>query len=345
MWNALLGGPLVYLAATRSMYYLGNVLCFLAGALFIYVAIRTVLGRDQVFWNRSGNTLQIRYGTPWDQKAVSIPRDQALVELRLCSKEQAARSIVPAGSPVLVLRKYGQDEQDVWIASSKYEEELTPALRAIRDFLGSTPSDETGRNIALPDGTTLTTSSLPLNYIHNEFADLRLFFPATNIALYKRPLGGRLLSFFMFLLCVGGSGLLFAWGLRAGFAVGLLLWSLAMLILICGGNSFLVGSGTQSVTADRIQRRISFRSGVFGGYGKAFSKTSYGFDQIACLQLCKKGSQKGKNSVLDSYELNLVLKDPSGERIHITNQTTERPLREDAHKFSEFLGTPLVDHT
>jgi len=46
-----------------------------------------------------------------------------------------------------------------------------------------------------------------------------------------------------------------------------------------------------------------------------------------------------------TWEINLVLSSPSGQRVHIISHAKEKALREEARQLADFLRVPLLDHT
>ena len=46
-----------------------------------------------------------------------------------------------------------------------------------------------------------------------------------------------------------------------------------------------------------------------------------------------------------SYQFNVILREPPGQRINLMNHGAEFALRDDANGLAEFLDKPLLDHT
>ncbi len=68
------------------------------------------------------------------------------------------------------------------------------------------------------------------------------------------------------------------------------------------------------------------------------------FRDVAALQICS-GIVSNDRNEFKTFELNLVLLSPTGQRVHLISHSKEDDLRNDAHQLAEFLKVPLIDHT
>lgn len=66
---------------------------------------------------------------------------------------------------------------------------------------------------------------------------------------------------------------------------------------------------------------------------------------ISAFQLCSGTVRDSESHFFPSFELNLVLVEPPGQRICLMSRRTDRTLRRDAEQLAQFLGVPLLDHT
>jgi len=130
-----------------------------------------------------------------------------------------------------------------------------------------------------------------------------------------------------------------------------LLVSLAIL-LVCGGVICLgylglaIGFGVRRVVADSTRRRVEIESGFtsvlrWSGAGRQ----ALGFDDIAAVQICTVDDKYGAEGPRWSWEINLVLNNPSGKRINLLAHSNSGRIRDEATRFAGFLGKPLLDHT
>jgi len=65
---------------------------------------------------------------------------------------------------------------------------------------------------------------------------------------------------------------------------------------------------------------------------------------VAAVQVCS-GAIGGPNCSFTTFELNLVLSSPAGERVQIISHGAERDLKNDASRLADFLRVPLLDHS
>jgi|GEM_PF-6177307 len=68
------------------------------------------------------------------------------------------------------------------------------------------------------------------------------------------------------------------------------------------------------------------------------------FRDVAALQICS-GIVMNSNREFKTFELNLVLSSPPGQRAHLISHAKEQDLRDDARQLAQFLKVPLLDHT
>lgn len=130
-----------------------------------------------------------------------------------------------------------------------------------------------------------------------------------------------------------------------------LVFNLAILLvtggMICLGYLGLsVGFGVKRVTADSTRRIVEIESGFdsllrWSGAGKR----SLFFDDIAAVQICTIDDKYGTEGPRWSWEINLVLNNPSGRRINLLAHSNSCRIRDEAAQFAAFLGKPLLDHT
>jgi hypothetical protein len=170
------------------------------------------------------------------------------------------------------------------------------------------------------------------------FRTMRLTFPRPDQAVVIRTLGASLFAG-VFML--------------AGVAVGIMgifycfqeLTSANMII----PQIFFLGFGGAGYWMWRSGRPIAFDKTANCFWrnkrrGRDGQDNGVSLEKIECLQvLCK--YQSGDGGGYHSYELNIVLNDPPGERFRIMNHGKSDLFWQDAYDLAEFLDKPIWDCT
>lgn len=138
-------------------------------------------------------------------------------------------------------------------------------------------------------------------------------------------------------LVAGGSGLIAKFYVQASMALavgGLMAASL---------GSVLCWARLGSVTFD-LRRGDYWTNHRFDG-PQLFGRFRGRVDNIAALQLVRGMRVTGARRFFPFYQLNLVLADPSGERVSLVTHGVTDAARADAEALTEFLRKPMVDQT
>ena len=88
-------------------------------------------------------------------------------------------------------------------------------------------------------------------------------------------------------------------------------------------------------TAEALRRGAG--QARFGG------RSGIQLDDVAAFQICSRFVDDSEGAYT-SYELNVILRQPPGERITLLSHARQDSVRADAHQLAEFLDRPLVDH-
>lgn len=92
---------------------------------------------------------------------------------------------------------------------------------------------------------------------------------------------------------------------------------------------------------DRLRRALT--------YGRIWSRKTKPFSDILAVQVIFGGRHEATDPDthitrgFETYQLNLVLKDPPGSRINVSNHPGRRWTQEAGQRLAEFLGVPLLD--
>jgi hypothetical protein len=174
------------------------------------------------------------------------------------------------------------------------------------------------------------------------FATSRLSFPTPDTAVFSPSWGARALWSLVFV--AGCVSLLYAlpMSIRERSVGGLVLSAvIGVSFAAIGGIGLFVGFGVRCVIFDRRQATIV----VTRGLGvRSTTLPLYAFRDIAAVQLCSQYVERDDPGYT-TYELNLILTEPAGERLKLTSHADESRVRADAQRLAHFLEKPLLDHT
>ena len=83
------------------------------------------------------------------------------------------------------------------------------------------------------------------------------------------------------------------------------------------------------------------------GFSFSFRNSEVNFDDIAGVQLLYSSAEGGCacSAHQGAYEINLVLKNPEGERVGLLMHEKKQTASQLAEKIARFIGVDLIDHT
>jgi len=171
------------------------------------------------------------------------------------------------------------------------------------------------------------------------FRTKKLTFPRPDLAVFNRTLGLILFSgaFMSAGVFMGIMGIVFC--LKEVTSANVILP--AIFFVGFGGAGYWVWRSTATVTFDRISGCF-WRGRRKPDTGRQDNETP--IERIDCLQVLVK-YVSGSDSSYYSYELNLVLNDPPGERFLVMAHGKSGLFWDDACELAEFLDKPIWDCT
>lgn len=322
----------------------GAVLLWLFGAIFVAIGIYGLLQRGEITCDPLSREVRIRYGTLMRPREATLPARQLLIHLYL--SRESPRWNAPeyrAGRIILALHGPASEQTEVRVATAGKRSALLPAFTALSEFLEGRTRDSTMVEVELDGRRRVLTSVVPASRFSASFATARLSLPTPDRAILSRSTGA--LAFYTAFLLMGCAGLYLASDcLRSGGSViGLLLGGVVGgLFVTFGGLGLYPGFGIRRVAFDRLQKTISVAPGISVG---SPADRSYSFSDVVAVQFCSKYVESSDSPGYITYELNLILTRPEGERLTLTSHAGESRVRDDARRLAEFLEKPLLDHT
>ena len=297
------------------------------------IALHWLTRVNQIRWRRGGREIIIRYGSFVSPKQVVLRAPDLEVEL---GERPSGRS-----GPMWRLSLTHKDKPGrVVVAESLNRSDLVAAHEALKSFLGGPDAQLlSAEPLQLPGGKIIDVSKAPMASSSATFRTMALKFPSPDVAVFQPTIICRL--FFAFFAAGGVAALVIFIGLDSDRSVGSIL--LAGLV----GSAFAI-VGFAGLGGKLGARRIVFdraRGVLLGPKRRAdtFGAEGLPLDDVAAVQICSKpDSGTGPEVYL---ELNLVLREPAGERLNLTCHGDRKNLRADAKKLAEFLDRPLLDHT
>ena len=344
IWIIPLGAILTYIAISKNLYVIGNIILFAIGILMLYAAVRSVASVNKVFWNPFGDTLHIRCGNFLFHKQIALFQKEITPILYRCPDDKTIGPGNLKDQYILTLRKQSDDETEIRIATSDSREELVPSFESLKKYIGIQRTDDALEKITLPNGKIITASVQPLHCINSDLAGAKLSFRFNNTAKYKIVSSRIITSWFLLLMIVAGS-LLLSWLVKLSLAGQIFLFLLALPFIILAIHDILFCIRPPAIIADKIHKSISFKSSIFPFRKSTVASSNINFDQIATLQICGKVEPEKQSKFLHTFELNLILNDKPDHRINITSNHDKSQIYQDAQKFADFLNVPLIDHT
>ncbi len=311
------------------------------GSLFVVGALSILLRCRQILFDSRSKEMAVFYGLYPFSKHVRLPTRDIQVQLSVNTANTAAAR---PGQTCIELCLPDPDQPKIRLRVSQKRASLLPTYEKLGELLSGHAVDKTLVRIQPDYGPDIEVSKTPMSPASSaNFRNTRLVVRKANTALIAPTLGSRAL--FLFFFVMGTIGLILSIkslfdmdipGIFLGFIVG----SVFFLIGLFG----LLGKlGTKPMIFDRQQGRMIQK----GQKPDIFSGTvGVPLDDIAALQICshfESGQEAGDSYV--SYQLNVILREPPGQRINLMDHGVEYDLRADAKRLAEFLNKPLLDHT
>ena len=286
---------------------------------------------NQIRWRRTDRELLISHGPLFSPKHLSLAAGDLHIELS--SRKKRVQRIT-----MWTLRLVSTYQPDgVVIAQSLNSSELRAAYDALRGFLGGPEIDASVELLQMPDAQVFTVSKAPIATSSASFRTMALKFPSPELAVLGPTAGSHL-----FHAAVVGAGLVVLFCLLAAVRTlpGILIAGTIGSALTVLGLAGLAGKlGGKRITIDRQQGLLC----VAGRGGINVGAVGVPLADIAALQICSKLVDNDPSYV--SFELNIVLREPAGERLNLISHADEQALRADAKRLAVFVDRPLLDHS
>jgi hypothetical protein len=320
------------------------------GTFSLYVALRIILSAERITLNHWNSTMTLRYGYLPFAKALTVFAEQLQAKMYRCDYNSPNPAPSP-GSTVLSLIKKNGNGSEFILAAASTKSLLSPFCDKLADFLNTDVLDETIRQIQLPNAEIVNVSTTSVTGGTDAGEKKRAFSVISdNVALFTRKLRHDLIW-----LLGAGMGVFIAVtpliepeqgeNTTTFWAVFLLAFPVGLLVFT-GSLYFLVKfSRRRYLMVDKTKGIVSFKSFLRSpSDGRLICVLS----EIAAVQICSvvtvvSSGNSARHTTI--YEINLVLNSSSDKRINITSSAQGQQMCDDAARFAEFLGVPVIDHT
>ncbi len=329
--------------------------CVIGGfcGIFGLIGLHLLTQVNTVYLRPGDYDLVIRYGSIFRMRNLKVRNDRVRARMYLDDeKERWLHGGIERGMVVLSLQKI-DGGTEVKLSAEPYAATLPKAFKKLSDFLRTESVDETLTEAPAVDCQEFTISKSPICEVRSYSPELSLTI-SDNLAVFKTTPHKRIL--FPLFLIVGLAAMIvptLCGGELNRFMMDADMFrnKLVSLVLAVGvGGTIAVvgflgtffGFGTHRITADKNRRRIDIESGI-GNVTKG--RYTRHFEQVAAVQICTQTVPGGEGPPYVVWEINLVMNHPPGERIGLVAHADKIQIRSEAHRFAEFIGKPLLDHS
>ena len=310
------------------------------GSLFVLAGLYATLRCRQILFDRRSKDISISYGFHPFVSHVRLPTHDLLIQL---SVNTANTTAVKPGQTCIDLCFSDPAQPRMRLRASQNKAKLLTAYEQLSGLLGGQAVDQSIIRLKLADGREIEVSKAPiLNTASGGFRSARLVFQTADVAAIIPTIRTRLFFFGFFaagiVTLVISIGSLFNIDLL-GIFLGGIIGVVFVLVGFLGMTGRLV---MKSMIFDRQHGRMykkGQKSSVFSG------AVGTGLADVAALQICSHYEPESDGPGYLSYQFNIVLAGPPGQRINLMDHTARSALMEDAKRLAEFLSVPLLDHT
>lgn len=130
-------------------------------------------------------------------------------------------------------------------------------------------------------------------------------------------------------------------GVASGFLPTRVLAALGVLVVPIGWavvHSIMWGKCPPPIVFDRARGQLRWQLLTETRFGGVLAMGLVTAVQIASATV------QVDSGTFQAYEINVVLSDPTWDRLTVASHQEEAIIRNDAHRLAEFLGVPLLDH-
>ena len=297
-----------------------------------------------ICWDIYGYEIKITYGYSFIRRTLYVKRDCLKVSFAVCDKDVRGTNI-RKGFSMLSLERTDEIRPELLIAVSVRKSSLNLAFQKLSEFLKCEGTDATLIEVELLGGGTITIPKTALADNAHITADSKILdFPDDNLAIYTRKRGVGFLYFFATLgALLIGLGCLFL--TKNHFLVRIPFILFAVGFCFMSGCAFFSFFKTRYTVADKLNDSLTVKASM---RPSCKERLLCRLSEIGAIQMCRYGSviPTGKSTRdITVYELNVILKESGTKRLNLHRSFSESQLRNDAFRFAEFLGVPLLDHT
>jgi MFS family permease len=348
-----MGLSVVWGAANQTARVVGGVF---AGVGLVSAAgsAWSLLRCRRVRLDRGARQLIFSYGLgPW-QTSVRVDAEDIRAQL---SFDGPGASDVKEGHVFLTLIRADKGGEELALAVADSRESLTPACGALASLIPEPVYDQTLRETRLNDGSNIRVSqaSIAVGTEAGSPGDAtigayRIKFTSPHVA-HIAPTASAWLSLagcFLFALFFLAMVVVVVMSIESWHW-----WSIFFPVMFCfpallavAGVFDLFNSLQRSLVI--LDRRRGRLLRVRQGLHPQDDLDAVALDDIVALQVCSKkvktgGGKYGGSCLVDSYQLNLVLREGAPEtRLNLMAHCKRKYLLEDARRLAEFLGKPLL---
>lgn len=210
----------------------------------------------------------------------------------------------------------------------------------------SEPPEPTSVEIHLPEGRLVEVVTSPLDAGSVKLRTHKVVQNSPDVLETRHTVGFQMYSCFFSLLGVALFIFLYSRMLRIAQRpidfVGMYFMVFLCLTFVVLGVGGL--TGWLGIPLTVLDRRVGmYWKRRTPGSIRAWARPPLLLESVAAVQICSKQihSQYGNYTI---YQINLVMADPSGERVCLLSHGYLKAIRSDAKQVSDFLGRPLLEH-
>lgn len=308
------------------------------GLFAIGFGILCMLRRNRITGSATAGTITVHWGVWPLRRKLELPVQDMAVRLHVIKEDPIPARI--GWTSVSIHPKYTPD-QPLKVCIRRTRELMVPAFMFL-SRMGLEATDQTVASVKLSTGEGLRVSQNNVGGDATLLASMKMKILSDRVICLKPTLAGRALPAFIsaagitvvvMMLCYSSAH---PNGSRAGLIFAYVFGAVALM----WGLSGLLGfrRGLRPVRIDKDLGLLTI-----GANGLLQTKEEYLLRDIVAVQVCPIGSMGIDNKYqFKALELNLVLNDPPGQRIHIMAHGQQARLRKDAALLASFLNVPLL---
>jgi len=317
---------------------------FAIGVLILLLVLKFLSMAEKISLCLNTPTIVIRYGCLPFPKKLSIDKSQVELKIYRCQAQQATEEIGPGNTILSLFSKNKSDAEFIVIVAPRTEL-LNPIYEKLKEYLEQTDSDATLQELELPEGEIIRYSTTVLRgKLEQTQKDFLIL--SEDLAVFKR----RKTHFILWITSIL-MGILFlsspfciAEELTDAFFISLLTTPLGGFCLVTGLYFLIKVWHTWYLVVDKKDNGLWYKS-LLGS--SAYSKKIRNLSEIVAVQVCFVWTDIASGTPITEeavYELNVIGKKKNDDRNNICSHTNGEKIINDAARFAEFLGVPLINN-